>query len=86
MHVDEEKTKERASSPSNLTDPVVQNRMIKSSLSFQIFKKMFFIFNKQMIFFFDVSATISSAFFCSDTQDYLFSTPLVSDSAKVYLK
>ena len=63
MRVDEEKTKERASSLSNLTDPVVQSRMIKSSLGFHIFKKMFFIFNKQMILFFDVSATISSAFF-----------------------
>lgn len=47
----------------NLTDPVVQSSMIKSSLSFQIFKKMFFIFNKQMILFFDMSAIISSAFF-----------------------
>lgn len=63
MHVAEEKTKERAYSIANLTDPVVQSRMIKSSLSFQIFKKMFFIFNKQMIFFFDVSATIFNAFF-----------------------
>lgn len=62
MHVDEEKTKKRASF-ANLTDPVVQSRMIKSGLSFHVFKKMFFIFNKQMIFFFDVSATISSAFF-----------------------
>ena len=61
MHVDEEKTKERASF-ANLTDSVVQTRMIKSSLSFHIFKKMFFIFNKQMIFFFDVSATIFNAF------------------------
>ena len=61
MHVDEEKTKERASFE-NLTDPVVQSRMIKSSLSFHIFKKTFFIFNKQMIFFFDVSATIFNAF------------------------
>ena len=62
MHVDEEKTKKRASSIANLTDPVVQSRMIKSSLGFHIFKKMFFIFNKQMIFFFDVSATIFNAF------------------------
>ena len=52
----------RASSLANLTDPVVQSRMIKSSLSFHIFKKMFFIFNKQMIFFFDVSETIFNAF------------------------
>ena len=57
------KLKKRASSLVNLTDSVVQSRMIKSDLSFQIFKKMFFIFNKQMIFFFDVSATIFNAFF-----------------------
>lgn len=62
MHVDEKKTKKRASSLSNLTDPVVQTRMIKSSLGFHIFKKTFFIFNKQMIFFFNVSATIFNAF------------------------
>lgn len=61
MHVAEEKTKERASF-ANLTDPAVQSRMIKSGLSFHIFKKMFFIFNKQMIFFLDVSATIFNAF------------------------
>ena len=61
MHVDEEKTKERASF-ANLTDPVVQTRKVKNSLSFQIFKKMFFIFNKQMIFFFDVSETIFNEF------------------------
>ena len=56
------KLKKRASSLVNLTDSVVQSRMIKSSLSFHIFKKMFFIFNKQMIFFFDVSETIFNAF------------------------
>ena len=53
----------RASSLANLTDSVVQSRMIKSGLSFHIFKKTFFIFNQQIIFFFDVSATIFSAFF-----------------------
>lgn len=57
------KRKLKRASFANLTDPVVQSRMIKSSLSFHIFKKTFFIFNKQKIFFFDVSATIFNAFF-----------------------
>ena len=63
MRVDEENSKRESFSLTHLTDPVVQSSMIKSSLSFHIFKKMFFIFNKQMIFFFDMSATISNAFF-----------------------